>query len=314
MDEPARSGTFPAPMKTAPLAIAFREVRHFKSDDWLHCEPIALRGEAMDWTIPAHRHEGLHQFQYLASGNAEVTLDGITQTVKAPVVMMIAPGCVHAFRYERGSVGQQVTVPSARLERALAEAPTLAALLPATRLLQGVADAADGQQVVATFTALADEFARNAPGRNEAMQAHLMLLLTWFLRCAGPVMVDDSRRALRDTLLQRYRALIELHLRRHQPLGFYARHLKVTPDHLSRSCRAVCGLSALDLLHDRMLLEAQRLLAYTDAPVVIVARDLGFDDASYFSRFFARRAGQSPHAYRVALQSGKVAMIEAQRL
>ena len=305
MDKPDGSGTFPAFMKTPPLAIAFREVRHFKPDDWLHCEPVALRGEAMDWTIPAHRHEGLHQFQILSTGQAEVLLDGIPHTVRAPAVLMIAPGCVHAFRYEPDSVGQQVTVPSARLERALADAPTLAALLPATRVLQGAAVQAEAARVTSIFDALADEFAATAPGRSEALQAHLVLLLTWFLRRAAPASAEENRRALRDTLVQRYRALVELHLRRHQPLGFYAEQLKVTPDHLSRSCRAATGLSALDLLHERMLLDARRLLAYTAAPVVEVARDLGFEDPSYFSRFFARRTGHSPQDYRAALQTGQ---------
>ena len=80
--------------------------------------------------------------------------------------------------------------------------------------------------------------------------------------------------------------------------------LGVTPDHLSRGCRAVTGLSALDLLHERLLLESRRLLAYTQAPVADVAHELGFDDPAYFSRFFARRAGLSPQAFRAALASG----------
>ncbi|MFY9513386.1 MAG: helix-turn-helix domain-containing protein, partial [Rubrivivax sp.] len=176
--------------------------------------------------------------------------------------------------------------------------------LPATCVLQGPAVLADAVRVDAHFAALAAEFADSAPGRNEALQAHVVLLATWCLRRAAPLAADEARRALRDTLVQRYRALVELHLRRHAPLGFYAAQLQVTADHLSRSCRAVTGLSALDLLHQRLLLEARRLLAYTQAPVAEVARDLGFDDAAYFSRFFARRDGSAPLAYRAALQAG----------
>lgn len=81
----------------------------------------------------------------------------------------------------------------------------------------------------------------------------------------------------------------------------------MTPDHLSRNCRAASGLSALDLLQDRLLREARRLLAYTVAPVAEVARDLGFNEPSYFSRYFARRAGQAPQDYRAALQTGRAA-------
>ncbi|MDP3083505.1 MAG: helix-turn-helix domain-containing protein [Rubrivivax sp.] len=291
---------------TAP-AVAFREVRHFRPDDWLHWEPIAVRGEAMDWTIPAHRHEGLHQIHWLSSGQARVELDGVPHLVQAPAVLMIAPGCVHAFQYERASTGQQVTVPTARLVRALAAAPTLTAMLTSTCLLQGEPVSADAARLQALCAALAEEFSGSEPGRNEALQAHLVLLVTWILRRAAPASIAENRRALRDTLVQRYRALIELHLRRHQPLGFYAAQLQVTADHLSRNCRAACGLSALDLLHDRLLLEARRLLAYSAAPVTEVARDLGFDDSSYFSRFFARRAGQAPLDYRAALQTGLAA-------
>ena len=119
---------------------------------------------------------------------------------------------------------------------------------------------------------------------------------------ATPWPAAGATTALRDTLVQRFRALLEIHLRQHQPLGFYADALHVTPDHLSRACRSVTGLSALELMHDRMALEARRLLAYTNAQVGEVAAELGFTDPAYFSRFFARRAGGSPQAYRAALQ------------
>lgn len=304
MDKPDGLGTFPTLMRTTPIAVAFREVRHFKPDDWLYCEPISARGEAMDWTIPAHRHEGLHQFQFVQQGQAEATLDGVPQHLQAPALLMLAPGCVHAFRYERGSVGHQVTVPSTRLTQALASSPALLALLAGTLVLQGPSVWGEAARLSAMWAALTEEFDAAAPGRTEALQAHLVLMVTWLLRRAAPASADDSRRALRDTLVQRYRALIEQHLRRQQPLGFYAAELRVTPDHLSRSCRAVLGLSALDLLHERVLTEARRLLAYTSAPVAAVARELGFADPAYFSRFFARQAGQSPQAYRAALLDG----------
>ena len=112
---------------------------------------------------------------------------------------------------------------------------------------------------------------------------------------------------MRDTLTHRYRSLLELHFRRHQPIGFYADALGVTPDHLGRTCRATSGLGALDLLHERMLLEARRMLAYTPVPVTGVAQQLGFEDPGYFSRFFTRRAGLSPSAYRGSVADGRAA-------
>lgn len=297
---------------SAPIAVAFREVRHFQPDDCLHCEAIEVRGALHDWTIPAHRHEGLHQFQWLSSGSARFDLPSSSTQVNAPAAFLLPPGCVHAFVYAPNSAGLQVTVPSALLARAFAGAPALAErlALPQTITFEVSGEGQDaGTELAgegaALFQRLANEFARSEPGRSEALQAHAVLLATWFLRHGAGSGPDEGRQALRDTLVQRYRALLALHLRQEHGLGYYAQLLNVTPDHLSRACRTVAGLSALDLLHERLVAEARRLLAYTDAAVGDVAAELGFADAAYFSRFFARRAGQSPQAYRAALQQGQ---------
>jgi AraC family transcriptional activator of pobA len=99
-------------------------------------------------------------------------------------------------------------------------------------------------------------------------------------------------------------ALVERHFASPQPLDFYAGQLGVTPDHLSRSCRLVSRKSALQMLQDRRMLEARRLLAYTPMPVVEVAVQIGFDDPAYFSRSFRREVGQSPSEYRTLVASG----------
>ena len=78
----------------------------------------------------------------------------------------------------------------------------------------------------------------------------------------------------------------------------------VTSDHLSRTCRQIAGCSALDLLHERVLLEARRLLAYTPMPVAEVGAQLGYQDPAYFSKFFARSVGESPSDYRAKVARG----------
>jgi AraC family transcriptional activator of pobA len=287
-----------------PLAVAFREVRHFQPDDCLHCEAIAVRARAQGWTIPAHRHEGLHQFQWLASGSAELTLDGRSTRLVAPAALMIAPAAVHGFAYALETEGLQVSVPSRVLARGLSDAPALAARLGVSLLFDS-SQASDGFDALATAMGnIAQEFRGDAPGRVEALQSLALLLALWFLRRADGRQAEDHRAGARDTLVQRLRALVETHFREQRPVSFYADRLGVTPDHLSRACRAVSGLSALDLLHERVLLEARRMLVYTERPVTEIATQLGFEDPHYFSRFFSRRAGVAPTLYRVRVAEG----------
>lgn len=298
-------------MKSAAplLMIPFREVRHDQPDDVLHYEPINVRGRLHHWTIPAHRHEGLHQFQLLVRGSVEATLDADTLRLPTPLALMVPPGVVHGFRYQRDSAGYQATLPSSRVRALLAGSSALLARLDRPILVHGAQlDAHDAAECEALFQRLGGEFDNGHPGRAEALQGHALLLALWFLRRVADTPATRRSQALRDTLVQRYRAQVERGFRSQEPVQAYAARLGVTADHLSRVCRATTGSGALDLLHERVLLEARRLLAYTPATVVEIAHELGFVDPAYFSRFFTKLAGQAPTSYRAAIAQGIAAM------
>ena len=84
----------------------------------------------------------------------------------------------------------------------------------------------------------------------------------------------------------------------------YADALGVTPDHLSRTCRKTMSKPALQVLQDRLMLEARRLLAYTPMPVAEVADQLGYADPAYFTKSFARSVGHTPSEYRALVAQG----------
>jgi AraC family transcriptional activator of pobA len=92
--------------------------------------------------------------------------------------------------------------------------------------------------------------------------------------------------------------MVERRFRSSQTVAAYAMALHVSESRLRTACIALTGQSPVQLVHARILLEAKRRLHYTDAPVSEIAYALGFDDAAYFTRFFSRRAGLSPRAFR----------------
>jgi AraC family transcriptional activator of pobA len=286
-----------------PVLVPFREVRHDQPDDCLHYEPVAVRGAEMNWTIPAHRHEGLHQFQFLEAGAIRGTIDGLAFETQAPALLMLAPGSVHGFTYTRDAVGHQVTLPTATL-RQLLGGSSLAEMELGTSVVLPHLEQADVADWGGLFAQLAREFRGQQPGRVHALQACATLLAVQFLRRRGEHFAREQSQGSRDALVQRYAALVDQHYRDHRPLAFYAQALGVTPDHLSRICRNLRKQSALQLLHDRLMLEARRLLAYTALPVAQVAQELGYADAAYFSKFFGRYAGNTPSAYRELVAQG----------
>ena len=82
----------------------------------------------------------------------------------------------------------------------------------------------------------------------------------------------------------------------------YADHLCITPNHLSAVIREQSGRSVMDWLNAHCILRAQVLLRHTDLSIYEIADSLGFQSATFFTRFFHRETGITPKNYR----SGKV--------
>ena len=74
--------------------------------------------------------------------------------------------------------------------------------------------------------------------------------------------------------------------------------LNISAGHLSELVKAQSGKPAIKHIHDRLVLEARRLLFHTSKSSKEIAYDLGFSDASYFNRFFKRETAITPNDYR----------------
>ncbi|BBI54652.1 hypothetical protein HORIV_70730 [Vreelandella olivaria] len=135
------------------------------------------------------------------------------------------------------------------------------------------------------------EYRQPAPGRNSLLEALTQVLVVELSRlCAyagrtakryGPRQSDKGRQHL-----EHYQALIEAHYREQPSIEQLAEQIGVSSAHLNLLCRQLAGRSALQLLHERLLLEAKRQLTYTNMTIGQVSDSLGFSEPAYFTRFF----------------------------
>ncbi len=88
------------------------------------------------------------------------------------------------------------------------------------------------------------------------------------------------------------------HAKQQHQVTFYARHLHVSPNHLNRSSQRIAGKTASQLIAEQRLLEAKVLLYQSTLSIQEVSFAVGFQDPSYFGRFFKKHTGQSPSAFR----------------
>jgi AraC-like DNA-binding protein len=95
-----------------------------------------------------------------------------------------------------------------------------------------------------------------------------------------------------------FRDELEANFRTWHKVAEYAARLGYSTRTLNRLARENTGLSAKQLIDERVVLEARRLLAHGHDPVARIAGQLGFDDPSNFSKYFQQRTGTTPAAFR----------------
>jgi AraC family transcriptional regulator, transcriptional activator of pobA len=251
-----------------------------------------------------HRHD-YHELIFVAEGRGEHLIDGCRVPIEAPTITVIGRGQVHQFVHGEDLSGGLLRITDAVLQGG-SERIASSWLLSGRggRTIAAPAEACDS--VTPLFRALADELERPADPYCADVIRHLIsTLLLWTERWydAG----RSERREADDAdvqLLRRFTERLERDFAVHHDARHYADALAVPGPALAQALTRVTGHSTKELVTERVMVEAARLLRYTDLTVGEISYRVGFGDPLYFSRAFKRQTGRSPQAYRGAVRGG----------
>ncbi len=98
--------------------------------------------------------------------------------------------------------------------------------------------------------------------------------------------------------INKFELLLEQYFRQEKLPSFYAEKLNITLKHLNRICNEILQKTATEVIMDRVILEIKRMLIDKQLAVNEVAFAVGYEDYSYFSRFFKKQTGMSPTEFR----------------
>ncbi|PZP43767.1 MAG: hypothetical protein DI598_15380 [Pseudopedobacter saltans] len=101
-------------------------------------------------------------------------------------------------------------------------------------------------------------------------------------------------------LIRRLKLLVEDHFRGMQHVAFYADQLNVLPRRLNDIVKANTGQSIHEIISERLLTESKILLSSSSMTVKEISYNLGFNDPSYFNRFFKRYMKITPVEFRAS--------------
>jgi AraC family transcriptional activator of pobA len=279
---------------TIPVFKLYGETGVWPTPDLIHCESIAERSRLHDWEIKPHRHSDLVQLLYVQAGCAELEVEGALQRVEEASLQVVPALSVHGFRFSRDIQGHVLSLALPLVEQLETGLP-LAPLAVAS--WHAVGD--EKPQLDALFESISREYSQPAVGRDLLLQSLISMLLVWIgRRCLAAQQREAASLDKGRVHLQRFTRLLEEHYREHWPIERYAADLGLSAAHLNALCRSLAGLSALQVVNQRVLLEAKRNLVYTTMTINQVADSLGFSEPAYFSRFFKRSTGVAPQAFR----------------
>lgn len=134
--------------------------------------------------------------------------------------------------------------------------------------------------------------------QGEMLRSLLKRLLIISTRMIKEDLPEPSIGNSQMTIIREYNILVEKHFREFHQVKDYANLLFKSPKTLSNLFPKYGDRSPLMVINDRIVLEAKRLLQYSDKTSEEIARELGYKDSSHFSKFFKKHEGLSPSIFK----------------
>ncbi|SOC14285.1 AraC-like DNA-binding protein [Rhodobacter sp. JA431] len=249
--------------------------------------PLARLTQGGRWRVEAMRAFSEPYLLWFTRGQGRITMGGVTRGYGPYTAAFIPAGVMHAFE-----VGLQTHGMAVFFGR-----NTDLALPHAAQHLR-IRDTAAQAELTGLIDSVTRELESGRPGADRAASHYLGLLSVVIERQSEALPAETRPAGPTRKLVARYSALLERDFRTGHTVSDYAAQLGVTPTHLTRACRANCGRAASELLQERRLYEARRLLSETRAPVKEIAETLGFTSPAYFTRAFHSKIGKTPSQFR----------------
>lgn len=160
-------------------------------------------------------------------------------------------------------------------------------------------EAARFQKLHAYLANIFHEYSIKQEGYIEAIKANLDLFFLEYIRQSkNPDNIAKSESGYIQERFEELIRLLETNIVSMKHVADYAELLSLSAYQLNSIVKTSVGKTVSDLINDHIILEAKRHLIATPAQVKDIADQLGYEDPSYFIRFFKKHTGQSPDSFR----------------
>lgn len=243
-----------------------------------------------------HRHS-FYQVLLITKGSGKHIIDFNTYDIQAGDLYFLAPGQVHTWLFSKDAEGYIINFDVDFFSAFLAKNEYIRefSFFMGNHSYAHFLLKEQYASVTAIFEKLkATYLTVHAFKNRDLLKVYLLELFLLCDQLSNQKRTASQQMHTQFFLIQHFERLIERQYLQKRLPKEYADELCVTPNYLNASCKKVKGVSAGQLIRDRVLLECKRLLVNSDMTVSEIAYHLDFKDNSYFSRFFKKYVGCTP--------------------
>jgi AraC family transcriptional activator of pobA len=275
----------------------------FRQGEGFYLKPLEIHLNQHEFIQKPHKHD-FYILIFFTQGRGTHTIDFQTYPVAPNSVFFLSPGQVHAWQLSADAEGFVLFFSLefyllGHPQKKLFQLPYFNTLLRKPLLLLS-----EGEMLIIrdTINQIRQEYERPQWKQEDILRDFLDILLIRLAR-----IYQEKHAALISskssfTELQQLENSIDQHFKEHKPVSFYADELHVTTKQLNEVCKQGLGKTTNELIQDRIILEARRLLTHSDLTITQIAAELGYYDNSYFTRFFKKHTHQTPEQFRQSLE------------
>jgi AraC family transcriptional activator of pobA len=250
-----------------------------------------------------HRHNYYEIFIFYKGGGTH-KIDFHDYEIETNALHFISPGQVHLVKRAKGCKGYVITFH----EELYALHDQHKNFLQQITLYHNYKDPAlftCSEEEMFVFQRLIDrieqEYVSEGIMREELMRSYLNIFLIHSTRIFQQKNHGKKKEKYSQSgnyILQKFRQLLDEHYVKKQTVNEYAEEMAITPGHLNDVIKKMTGATASSHISERIILEAKRLLLNTNHSIKEISFLLGFDDPTYFGRFFRKSTSFTPGDFR----------------
>lgn len=148
------------------------------------------------------------------------------------------------------------------------------------------------------FHVLREEFDIVDTGREEMLRILLKRFIIRCTRLANKQIVKNGDKQSEIDIIRHYNVLVEEHFKTKKRVSDYAELLYKSPKTIANIFSKNSEFTPLEVIHNRVILEAKRMLLYTDKTIKQIGTELGYEDPAQFSKLFKKQTGTTTTKFK----------------